>query len=83
MARNPANKRAAIVAFTVEVHCPHCGDPQPNPDNGAFPWTTEEVAQEAKAQAARTCVSCDEPFKLVEESSAAIYPDLGPLPEVV
>ena len=66
----PGTKRAGkvtavIVVATVEVHCPHCGDPQPNPDNGAFSWMPSEV--EAN-QGARKCVACDEPFKLHAQS---------------
>lgn len=64
-------RNAAIVAATVEVLCPHCAEPQPNPDNGGYPWTPEEVSAE---QGAKVCVSCDEPFRLVAQSHALINP---------
>jgi hypothetical protein len=60
---------ASIVAFTVEVLCPYCGGPQPNPDDGGFPWTTEEVASEAAKQPKRTCADCDEIFVLVNKGA--------------
>ena len=58
-------KVAQITACTVEVACPHCGEGQPNPDNGAFSWTPAEVSA---AQGPRRCVGCDEEFRIVAQS---------------
>jgi hypothetical protein len=67
-------RQARIVAFTVEVCCPDCGAAQPNPDNGAFPWTLDEVRAESLKQPVRTCVECDEQFKLLPQSRVSIDP---------
>ena len=62
---------ATIVASTVEVLCPHCGEPQPNPDNGADSWLPEEVfANEGQ----RTCDSCDNEFRIVAQPKAVVIP---------
>lgn len=55
-------KLATVIAEVVNVLCPECGEPQPNPDNGADNWKAEEVR--AEAGKARSCVSCDQPFQL-------------------
>lgn len=62
-------KQAQIVVFMVEVLCPHCGEAQPNPDNGGFPWTPAELKQHAGGK--RECVSCDEPFLLFNQSKVS------------
>jgi hypothetical protein len=58
------NRPARIVAASYEVHCPHCGDPQPNPDDGAHIWTREEIEHVVQSTDGnvRTCVACDEEF---------------------
>lgn len=50
------------MAATLEVACPHCGGGQPNPDDGGFAWTVDEVETN---QGERACVDCDEPFTLL------------------
>ena len=60
---------AQIVASSLEVHCPHCGEPQPNPDNGADNWTPEEVSSGAGR---RECVSCDKTFLLMPTTKAQV-----------
>lgn len=62
-------KHAQIVAALLEVHCPHCGDPQPAPDNGSHAWTPLEVSMN---QTERTCVACDEPFVLSAQSKVTV-----------
>jgi len=62
-------KRAQVVATSVEVWCPHCGEPQPSPTNGAFLWLLEEV--EAN-QGARMCDACDERFVLHSASRVRV-----------
>jgi hypothetical protein len=63
-------KRPAIlVAVTVEVQCPHCGDPQPSPNNGSHLWTTTEVSE---SQGPKECVACDEPFTLHAQSRVSV-----------
>lgn len=64
-------RTAIIVAATVEVLCPHCGESQPNPDNGAFAWTPDEVTMK---QGRRECVSCDFAFTLHAQSRVSVMP---------
>ena len=60
---------AIIVAATVEVQCPHCGEPQPSPDNGSHVWMPGQVVT---AQGKKTCVSCDEEFQLNAQSRVSV-----------
>jgi hypothetical protein len=65
-AKTRARKRPALVtAATLEVQCPHCGDPQPSPGNGSHLWTPAEVST---SQGPRECDACDEPFTLHAQS---------------
>jgi predicted RNA-binding Zn-ribbon protein involved in translation (DUF1610 family) len=57
----PGLKVAQVMAATVEVLCPHCGEPQPSPDNGSHAWFSSQVSAN---QGPRTCVSCDERFQI-------------------
>ena len=52
---------ATIVAETVLVLCPHCGEPQGNPETFAHPWFPREV--NARDGQAVTCEACGESFK--------------------
>jgi hypothetical protein len=51
-----------IQAVTIEVHCPHCGDPLPAPDNGSHLWTLEMVRASAIGEGLASCNACDEPI---------------------
>lgn len=64
-------RSAQIVAEVLNVLCPHCGEPQPNPDNGADGWSPEEVRT---AEGLRTCVSCDEGFMIRTVGKAQVLP---------
>ena len=56
-------RRAAVVsAATIEVCCPKCGEPQPEPRDGSHLWTSEQL--KASAGQRRECVSCDAPMFL-------------------
>jgi len=66
-----AFKQATVVASTVEVTCPHCGEPQPSPDNGSHAWVPSQVVA---AQGRRVCVSCDEPFQLNAQNRVTVQP---------
>lgn len=61
-------RNAIIVAGTVEVRCPWCGEPQPSPDDSDF-WVPSQVITH---EGDRVCVSCDEPFRLLAQSRATI-----------
>jgi hypothetical protein len=65
-----ATKTAQIVTWTAQVHCPHCGDPQPSPDNGSDVWMTEQI--EAITGTIRNCSACDEPFRVILGKTARI-----------
>ena len=60
---------AQIVATAVEVHCPHCGEPLPNPLDGSYLWEPYQVAAN---QGARDCNACDEPFTVMSQSKAQV-----------
>jgi predicted RNA-binding Zn-ribbon protein involved in translation (DUF1610 family) len=63
-------RNAIIVAASVEVQCPHCGEPQPSPDNGSHVWMTSQVA--ALSGQVKTCVSCDETFTVQAQSRVSV-----------
>lgn len=56
---------AIIVAEAVNVTCPHCGEPQPNPDDGSEQWSYSQVMA---SRAKRNCTSCDEPFEITMQN---------------
>ena len=56
------NRPAQLSVATYEVNCPHCGEFQPNPDDGGHMWTPANVRA---AQGAAKCVGCDLEFCLV------------------
>jgi transposase-like protein len=63
-------RSALITAVTVEVNCPHCGEPQPAPDNGSHVWVPSQVS---KADGARhECVSCDKTFVIHAQRRVAV-----------
>lgn len=62
-------RNAIIVAAAVEVHCPHCGDPQPSPGNGSFMWEPHEVTAQ---QGDRVCNACDHPFRLIAQNRMSL-----------
>ncbi len=49
-------KVAQLVAEAVNVLCPECGEPQPDPDNESHMWLPQQVEKYAGR---RTCVACD------------------------
>lgn len=66
-----ARKRLAqIVAGTLLVLCPHCSEPQPDPENGSDMWTPEEVRDVDPAS--RPCVACDEPMLIAATTKAQV-----------
>ena len=71
-------KQAVLLATKLLVKCPHCGEPQPNPDLGEDEWSLLQVRQEEDALEARksrlTCVSCDEEFSLALFSKVMVVP---------
>jgi hypothetical protein len=69
-------KAAMIQAAALEVICPHCGDPQPSPDNGSHMWMPEQVTV---AQGIVTCVACDEKFRIHAQSRVVVALALPPL----
>lgn len=66
-----AMKPALLVAETLAILCPHCNEPQPAPDNGSDAWMPAQVKA---AEGKRTCVSCDEPFRLSAQSRVQVLP---------
>lgn len=72
-------RNAIVVAALLEVLCPHCGDPQPNPSNGAHLWLIDEVSGN---QGKRTCVACDEPFILMAQHRVSTSEHAAPVFDV-
>lgn len=52
-----AVRAAVLTADAVEVGCPACGEPQPDPEIGSHMWTPEQI--KAAAGQRLTCTSCD------------------------
>lgn len=71
-AKRGSRRPAQVTAGVLNVCCPYCGEPQPNPDNGADGWTGAELFEQAAAGPKRECVSCDEAFLLVSVSTARV-----------
>lgn len=73
---------AIVVAASVEVHCPHCGDPQVCPDNESHLWTIEELKKAtAVNDGKRECNACEELFRIVQVNRVGFLDD-APLPLV-
>lgn len=66
--KSPTVRTAVLVAAAVEVQCPECGEPQPNPDDGSFLWSHFLVAQ---AIGTRTCTACDQPLRVTTSNKVA------------
>lgn len=62
-------KTAIVHAFTVEIACPHCGEPQPSTDGSHF-WTIQEL--HAAAERKQDCNACDEPLTIRVNNTARI-----------
>ena len=50
------SKVALVIAQTVAVICPACGEPQPDPDNGSDVWEPDQLKKVSGTK--RPCVSC-------------------------
>jgi len=55
-------RKVSVVAATVELTCPHCGEPQPSP-GGSHLWTIQE-ALDAQQDPLRDCAACNEPITI-------------------
>lgn len=62
-------RTAQFVAAAVEVLCPVCAEPQPNPDDGSFLWSRQQVTDE-RASAPRFCTACDVRIVITAHSTA-------------
>ena len=60
-----SKKRAVIVACTVEVQCPMCGEPKPSSYNGSEYWEVDELKDAANKKV--VCGSCDHEFTIPQE----------------
>lgn len=67
-------KSASLVATTVRVHCPHCGEPQPAPDyKNLILWVASDVKEFAEGPVGcQQCVCCDKPFMVTARTKATI-----------
>lgn len=74
-----AKRHATITAFTVEVSCPHCGEPVEEPSTGSFYWEPKQVG--AVGAAPRECNACEETFCIVPQSRVSIPATLAPRTE--
>lgn len=66
-------KPAQIIANTLAVLCPHCGEAQPDPENGSDMWTPDEVREASSSAAAkRDCTACDQPMIIFATTKALV-----------
>lgn len=63
-----AKRMAQLIATTVVVLCPHCGEVQAAPNGSEF-WTGEDFIHK---HGAHTCDSCDEKM-LIEPQRRPIF----------
>lgn len=54
-----------VVAVSVNVLCPYCGEPQPSRD-GSEQWMDADFGDEPPLL--RECVSCDKPMRVFQQS---------------
>lgn len=66
-ATSPKLRRCQLVAESVAVLCPHCGESQPNQD-GSELWIASDFAKLTDAR--RQCVACDGPILVSHEPKA-------------
>lgn len=59
--KQPRVRMAQLVAETVAVICPACGEYQPAFGGSEF-WTEEDFIQRKGLTGVRPCVSCDVPL---------------------
>jgi uncharacterized Zn-finger protein len=63
-------RNAQITAAALEVLCPYCGEPQPDPERATHMWDHSQVVAQ---QGAKVCTSCDKTFRLVSTRKAQVY----------
>jgi hypothetical protein len=63
-------RNAQIIAATIEICCPHCGEPLPSPDNGSDAWLPKDIPTDE--QKAYTCNSCEEQFRVMFQNKAQV-----------
>jgi hypothetical protein len=59
-------RRAQLLAESVAVCCPSCGEAQPNRNDGSEQWLTEDFQRLTDTRA--TCVSCEAKFLIFSDS---------------
>lgn len=63
---------AQIIAVSLSVLCPYCGEPQPSPGDGSDIWLPQEVKKEAVENPKHICVSCDCIFPIHEQNKVTV-----------
>jgi len=66
MSTRKAPRKAQLIAESVSVCCPHCGEAQPD-KNGSELWTEESFIHK---QGKFMCVSCEEEMSIWTGSTA-------------
>jgi hypothetical protein len=66
--RRGRTRTTVLCAVGVEVHCPACGEPQPNPEDGSFIWSSSLVRIAAEAGGVRSCTACDTPLRIASSN---------------
>lgn len=79
-ARQPPPRQAQLVADTVAVCCPYCGEAQPNVSGGDEAWTKADFVRFDKEplnkherhskKAQLLCVFCDKPMLVFDGKTA-------------
>ena len=66
-----ATRTAQLIASSVSVCCPYCGEPQPDPDHGSDMWTADQIDQHAGVV---TCPACEAKVAVVLRRTATLEP---------
>lgn len=74
-------KLASVTAIMIEVGCPHCGEPFPNPENGSDMWPVSllqhrmQTDRECSVEPLkRKCNACEQSFFLDLPSKVMVAP---------
>lgn len=59
-----------LIAVSLEILCPHCGEPQPDPEIGSHIWTIDQLR--AANEQKRECVSCEQSFVIFSATKIAV-----------
>ena len=62
-------RNAYVTASVLEILCPYCQEPQPNPDDGSQMWSPSQMHE---SQGERKCVACNKQFRLMSQNRVSV-----------